>query len=189
MEIVNRLMRDEQIAAYLMWEKSITDITYYHSVRTAMLVEQMLEFVPKHREIAEDILRGALLHDIGKADLMQEILESEKPMTADIKAYVQTHSLLGFLKIVEDYDVVPTSIVLLHHEKLDGSGYPSGIRNIPEYVQLVTVADMYEALTSERCYKREYTHEESMRILRKDVRKGRLNEEYVELINRISENR
>lgn len=96
---------------------------------------------------------------------------------------IRKHCIIGAEMIADMFDKEVQQIVLMHHEKLDGSGYPFGTTEIPSYVQLVTVADIYDALVSNRCYKKAYSHEKAIEILRKEVVQNKINKKYVERIN------
>ena len=72
-------------------------------------------------------------------------------------------------------------IVLQHHERLDGSGYPAGLKGdeIHPYAQIVAIADVYDALTSERCYRKSLSNYSACKILKEDVQSGKLNSAYL----------
>ncbi len=115
---------------------------------------------------------GALLHDVGKLDVPAEVLNKPGKLTDDEWAMMRGHAeagvtLLGDLEF--PWDVRP--IVLSHHERWDGRGYPHGLAGeaIPLSARVLAVADVYDALTSVRSYKRAMPHEDAMRILHQDA--------------------
>lgn len=115
---------------------------------------------------------GALLHDVGKVVISSEILNKPGKLSADEWAVMKLHPGAGadILKELDfPYDVVPS--VRSHHENWDGSGYPDGLRGelIPLWARIVCLADVYDALTSERSYKRGLTHSEAIEVMRRDV--------------------
>ncbi len=117
---------------------------------------------------------GALLHDVGKLVISSEILNKPGKLSADEWAVMKLHAGAGadILKELDfPYDVVPS--VRSHHENWDGSGYPDGLRGerIPLWARIVTLADVYDALTSERSYKRALSHDEAIEVMRRDVRR------------------
>ncbi|HEX4683766.1 MAG TPA: diguanylate cyclase [Gemmatimonadaceae bacterium] len=114
---------------------------------------------------------GAVLHDVGKLVVSSEILNKPGPLTAAEWDVIRTHPGAG-VALLSDVefpgDVVP--IVRSHHEHWDGSGYPdaSAGEDIPLAARIVCIADVYDALTSERSYMPAYTHLEAIEIMRRD---------------------
>jgi putative nucleotidyltransferase with HDIG domain len=115
---------------------------------------------------------GALLHDVGKLMIPAEVLNKPGKLSDEEWALMRSHTVAGIemLSGIEfPWDVRP--IVLSHHERWDGRGYPNGLKGeeIPFVARILCIADVYDALTSVRSYKRAMTHDEAMVILRKDV--------------------
>ena len=114
---------------------------------------------------------GALLHDVGKVVLPAELLNKPGRLTADEWAVMHTHPGAG-VEMLSDvalpWDITP--IVGSHHERWDGTGYPHGLagEDIPRVARIVCIADVYDALTSERCYKAAMSHDEAMAVMRTD---------------------
>ena len=112
--------------------------------------------------------QGSLLHDIGKIGVPPTILDKAGPLTEAELAVMQAHPAIG-ARIVESVhafrELVP--LVLHHHELLDGTGYPAGLRGdeIPELVRILTVADVFDALTSDRPYRAGLTPESALAVL------------------------
>jgi len=117
---------------------------------------------------------GALLHDVGKLMIPAEVLNKPGKLTDEEWAMVRGHPAAG-VELLADiefpWDVRP--IVESHHERWDGKGYPHGLagESIPLTARVLCVADVYDALTSVRSYKRAFTHDEAMEIMREDVGK------------------
>ena len=115
---------------------------------------------------------GALLHDVGKLMVPAEVLNKPGKLTDQEWAMVRGHPSAG-VELLADiefpWDVRP--IVESHHERWDGKGYPHGLAGdaIPLTARVLCLADVYDALTSVRSYKRAFTHDEAMDIMRKDV--------------------
>lgn len=109
------------------------------------------------------------LHDIGKVAIPDQILRKPAPLTADEFAVMKTHTLHGAKALAEMAAEFPDAmflrmardIALCHHERFDGSGYPSGLsgEEIPLAARIVALADAYDAITSRRSYKVAYSHE------------------------------
>jgi len=115
---------------------------------------------------------GALLHDVGKLMVPAEVLNKPGKLTDEEWALVRGHPTAG-VELLADiefpWDVRP--IVESHHERWDGRGYPHGLAGeaIPLAARVLCIADVYDALTSQRSYKRAFTHDEALDIMRKDV--------------------
>lgn len=145
---------------------------------TKILLQALGEQNAKYKMSAkkiENIATAAVLHDIGKIAIPDYILNKPGQLTAEEFAIMKEHTLYG-CDILESIDSLKQNkehyryyynICRWHHEKWDGSGYPDGLAGckIPIYAQIVSLADCYDALTSARCYKRAYSHEESVRML------------------------
>lgn len=149
------------------------DYTYRHSVNVTILSILTAKKLGYTELEIKEIALGALLHDIGKALVKDGLIQKEARLSPDEEAEIKRHPELGY-KLVKDMDSLPESvkqIILLHHEKLDGSGYPRGITglSIPKYVRLVTVCDMYDAMTTNRQYRKKMPIYTALEILMKDA--------------------
>jgi len=117
-----------------------------------------------------DLERGALLHDIGKIGIPDRILKKPAALSAEEWEWIKKHPILGY-KIVKNISALKnsTQIILFHHERYDGSGYPFGLRGeeIPLEARIFAVVDALEAITSDRPYRKarsfEYAREEIRR--------------------------
>jgi len=129
--------------------------TYSHSVNVFVLSASLLRARGMDEKVLKPIGVGAVLHDIGKSRIPREILRKPGRLNPDEFAEVMRHPVLGQALCMNlELEAVTTNVVLYHHEKLDGSGYPAGLdgNQLPEYVRAVTIADIYDALTSKRAY-------------------------------------
>ena len=123
----------------------------------------------------EDVFKSAPLHDIGKIKVSDRILN--KPARLDEEEYrnMKTHTIAGAEIIDQVIEKVPDSdylnearnLALYHHERWDGKGYPMGLsgEDIPLSARIMAVADVFDALSSDRCYKKAFSIEESMDII------------------------
>lgn len=126
-------------------------------------------------EYIEDLHISSILHDIGKVGIPDAILQKPGKLTAEEFEIMKSHSVIGgdSIKTVEKKTGVRSFLTLgrdiayMHHEKWDGSGYPRGIREeeIPLSARLTALADVYDALTSKRCYKEAFSHEKAKDII------------------------
>jgi putative nucleotidyltransferase with HDIG domain len=127
---------------------------------------------PEYRELRNRIRLGALLHDVGKIGIPDEILLKPDKLTDEEYDVIKRHSVMGAEIVTECYgfkDLVPG--VLYHHEHMDGSGYPFGLSGdrIPLMARIVAVADAFDAITSDRPFRSASSHEEGIRILTEEV--------------------
>lgn len=144
---------------------------------TKMLLLQIGKKSHEYKLSDADILlisTASSLHDIGKISIDEKILNKPGRLTKDEFEIVKQHSLIGaeMLKTVPNYnnnDLLEYAyqICRWHHERYDGHGYPDGLvgDQIPISAQVVSIADVYDALTSERCYKKAYSHEQAMKMI------------------------
>lgn len=121
-------------------------------------------------EEQELILEAAPMHDIGKVGIPDEILLKPGKLTGEEFDIIKTHARLGYEVLKGSSSrvlVVGAEIALSHHEKFDGSGYPGGLKgeDIPLYGRIVAVADVFDALTSERPYKKAFDVETAKKII------------------------
>ena len=145
---------------------------------TELLLRRLLEIssqYPLTTEQQDMIPLASALHDIGKIGIDEKILNKPGRLTPEEFEVIKTHPMLG-AKILHDLDnfgeepLLQTAyeIARWHHERWDGRGYPDGLKgdDIPISAQLVALADVYDALTSERCYKKAFSHEKAVQMIR-----------------------
>ncbi|NLK27822.1 MAG: HD domain-containing protein [Clostridiales bacterium] len=123
----------------------------------------------------KDILRSIPLHDIGKIGINDDILRKSSMLNNKEYESMKKHTILGkqaFEKIIAQTGEtrwlnLAKDMAYYHHERWDGTGYPEGLKGeeIPLYVRVLTIADVYDALTSWRSYKEPYSHDEAMKII------------------------
>jgi len=115
----------------------------------------------------EDLATGAILHDIGKIGIEDNILRKPGPLSSDERAKIETHPVRGeqiIAPVKELHPIIP--IVRNHHERPDGHGYPSKLKDIPLAARIVAVVDAYDAMVSERPYRPAMEAEDARHILR-----------------------
>ena len=146
---------------------------------TEMLLRQLVQKENNRYALSKEQIRmittASALHDIGKISIPDEILNKPGRLTAEEFAVIKGHSMAGANMLSElpldqkEEPLVKTAyeICRWHHERYDGGGYPDGLKGeeIPVSAQVVALADVYDALTSERCYKDAYSHEKSIEMI------------------------
>lgn len=145
-----------------------------------VILARQLAGLPKYRDIIdqtfqENLYAASPLHDIGKVGIPDEILRKPGRLTPDEWVIMRTHSLIGGETLREVDRQYPGNafirtgieIAECHHERWDGTGYPHGLRGerIPLVARILALADVYDALTSRRCYKEAFPHEQSRDII------------------------
>jgi len=156
--------------------------TQGHSERVTAYAISLAERVGLSAEDRETLRRGSLLHDIGKISTPDHILDKPAKLTATEYEIVKQHPIEG-VRMVEPLrsikDVIP--FIRWHHERMDGGGYPDGLfaASIPIAVRVLAVADVYDALASERSYRPALPFAECCQILRGDSERGGLDPEIV----------
>ncbi len=137
------------------------DYTYKHCLRVAMLSTSIAHELSLTQGDIKEVIIAALLHDIGKSNIDHEIIVKPGKLTDDEFQKIKKHPLIGYeiLKKTGGYSANVMSGVLFHQEKYDGSGYPTGIagKKIPLIARILTVADVFDALTSNRPYRRPWS--------------------------------
>ena len=144
---------------------------------TKLLLDHLLESNAEYPITTEQqgiIPLASSLHDIGKIAIDEKILNKPGKLTPEEFEVIKAHTTLGaeILLQQENFDKEPLlqtayEICRWHHERWDGRGYPDGLKGdeIPISAQLVALADVYDALTSKRCYKKAFTHEKSIQMI------------------------
>lgn len=155
--IVDEIFAHRHLMVNMVDMKVFDDYTYYHSVNVAVLSIVLGVALKLDRSELCNLGFAALLHDIGKVFVSKEILNKPGKLTPAEFEEIKSHSLLGCNHIKKGYGVSNASYmgILDHHERYDGGGYPNGLKgeNISWYGRIISVADVYDALTSDRPYR------------------------------------
>ena len=142
-----------------------------HSARVALYSVEIAQTLGMTPELVEVVRRGAMLHDLGKLSIMDTILRKPERLTPEEFTIIKSHPMVG-AKILEPLRFLAreTCAVRHHHERFDGAGYPDGLRgeDIPYVARVVTVADVFDAITSNRPYRTAMALDEA----REEISKG-----------------
>lgn len=136
--------------------------TYSHVCRVAILSNEIGKCLELPKNDMNLLLYSSLLHDIGKIFLPTELLEKKEKLSNNEFDLIKKHVELGYLILPSDMDEIK-NIILNHHERLDGSGYPfhKTDNEIPKLSKIIAIADSYDAMTSNRYYNNIKTHDEA----------------------------
>jgi putative nucleotidyltransferase with HDIG domain len=159
-----------------------------HSVRVGQLsVEIGRELELPGRDL-QHLEIGGYLHDIGKIGVRDSVLLKPGKLTPEERKMIEEHPRIG-LEIVQHVDLAQAvkDLVIGHHERLDGTGYPYGLEDeaISIFARIGAVADVFDALTTDRPYRKGFTIEESMAILKREIADNHLDERAVDGLVRV----
>lgn len=159
-ETANEMMSGEtntyQLMDILSNIRYFDDSTYAHSLNVAMLANILGRWLDMSEKDLKILTVAGMLHDIGKVMIPPEIIKKPGRLTKEEFDIIKTHPLQGYKMLKEkNVDENICQAALLHHEKCDGSGYPFGLKGdkLNELAKLITIVDIYEAMTANRCYR------------------------------------
>ncbi|WAM34569.1 HD-GYP domain-containing protein [Caldicellulosiruptor morganii] len=157
-DIVTEIIKEEDVFLKIVGFRDVDNYTFFHSVDVSIFSAIIGKLLGFDRKKIEDLALAALLHDFGKMKVPPEILNKPAKLTDEEFEEMKKHTIYGY-QIVKNMDGVTEQIAevaLLHHERLDGSGYPLKLKGdrIPLFARIVAIADVYDALTADRVYKK-----------------------------------
>jgi putative nucleotidyltransferase with HDIG domain len=168
-KMIGDILNNKTVLLNLMDIRTNDTYTFSHSVNVTVLALVIGRILNYSKEKLIKLGIGALLHDIGKAILPDEILNKPGKLTDEEFGIMKEHTKIGFEGIKNSYELSPLSktIILSHHEKWDGTGYPRGIKGdeIHEFARIVAICDVFDALTSDRCYRPKWPVYEAIEFL------------------------
>jgi HD-GYP domain-containing protein (c-di-GMP phosphodiesterase class II) len=156
-----------------------------HSVSVSVLMTIFARFLKIDKQIVQLLSVGAFLHDVGKINVPDSILNKPGKLT-DTEFTIMKSHVNHSIKIIEatpGISELSLEVAALHHEKLDGTGYPFKIpkEKITTYGRMIAICDIFDALTANRCYKDGYSHLKAFSILRSLAKKNHLDQRLVDL--------
>lgn len=159
--LYDEIMKNGSIISYMWKMNNADEYTYNHSVNVALYSLFISRWLGYSEEEIKNVIRAGLLHDVGKLKIPRSILNKKGKLTAEEYELIKTHTSIGYELSagITNLDEEIRKAILCHHEREDGSGYPKGLkgRELNDYSKIVAVADVYDALTSERAYKKKAT--------------------------------
>jgi putative nucleotidyltransferase with HDIG domain len=154
---VEELLEDNDILGSLRLVSFKESYHFTHAVNVCMLGAMLGKWLRLDRNTIQMIAMAGLLHDVGKTQIPQELLDKREPLTLQEKESLKAHAKLGY-EMLKNNERIPKEVlaaILFHHERSDGSGYPSGIHEdqTPYLARIIGVVDVFDAITSDRIYK------------------------------------
>lgn len=167
--IVSDLSRRKNVMVNLTSLHTTEGYLFHHAVNVAILAGILGMSKGYNRQQMEELGVGALLFDIGMTQIPAELWNKQGTLTDEERKLMQKHTEKGFDLLRHRFDIslLSAHCALQHHERIDGNGYPRGIKGgeIQEYAQIVAIADVYDALTSVRPYRKRYKPSEALEFL------------------------
>lgn len=167
--IVEQVLDNGDAMCNMLDIKRYDDYTYFHSVNVGILATIVGCAMKFSEEQLRDLTLAAMLHDIGKRFIPVEILNKKDPLTDEERDVLKTHPRQGadFLREKFNFSVFVNQGVLQHHEWYDGHGYPLGRtrEEIPIFARIISLVDVYDALTTNRMYRPAIAHSEAVEYL------------------------
>ncbi len=149
-----------------------------HSVAVSVYITLFARYLGLKRDIIEQLSIGAFLHDIGKIKIPDEILNKPGKLTDDEFTVMKTHAnhSIDIIKKTPGVSALSLEVAALHHEKLNGCGYPFQVKadEISQHGRMITICDIFDALTATRVYKKGFAHGKAFAILRELAKQGQL---------------
>ncbi|MBU2924164.1 HD-GYP domain-containing protein [Colwellia sp. 4_MG-2023] len=155
-----------------------------HSVAVSVYMTIFAHHLKMNKKVVHHLSIGAFLHDIGKIKIPDEILNKPGKLTDEEFTIMKTHAnhSIDIIKKTPGISKLSLDVAALHHEKLNGEGYPFQVegKNIHKYGRMIAICDIFDALTANRCYKDGFSHIKSFNILRELAKNNHLDGELVE---------
>lgn len=168
-QILREMKSKQSILLNLSNIYSTDNFLYHHSVNVAIMAVAIGMELGLNEKQLLDLGVGTLLHDVGKLKIPQEIVNKPGRLTDSEYAIMKQHAELGYeiLRKQDDISAVSAHVALQHHERFDGTGYPRGLagEEIHLFGRISAVADVYEALTANRVYRKGHLPHEALELL------------------------
>jgi len=159
--IIDEILANPDVQISLNDISASDEYTFSHSVSTTVYSLLIAKDLGYNRQMLEKLAAGTLLHDFGKVLIDKKILNKKGVLSPEELEHVKQHTTLGYelLKKCPNLTELSRIIALQHHERMDGSGYPGGhmAGELHEFARIVAIADVYDALISDRCYRRKWS--------------------------------
>lgn len=168
-KMVESIFRNKDALSSLGRIKTVDEYTFMHSVSVGVLMISFGKFLGLDIKLIKELGTGGLLHDVGKVNVPAEILTSKGKLSDEQFMKAKEHVRYGRNILEQTPSMHENSILVAahHHERVDGSGYPENLEGpqIHKCAQMAAIADVYDAMTSQRCYQRQYHPTETLKKL------------------------
>ena len=168
-ELMKAVSQNDAIAVDISALKVSDEYTFKHSVDVASIAMIMAKQCNMSDKSVYQIGLAGLLHDLGKSEIPNEILNKPGRLTDEEFAVIKKHPIYGYNLIKDKTELSPEILlgVLQHHEKINGKGYPMGVTDnkLTPFARLLSIADIYDALVTERPYKKGFTPRDSVEMI------------------------
>ncbi|GHU51856.1 HD family phosphohydrolase [Clostridia bacterium] len=156
------------IVMYVEYIGNVDDFSYNHSLSVTWISIKIGHLYGLKTEQLYDLMQAALLHDIGKVNIPKNVIDKQGNLGSRDLEVIRRHPLIGCRMIKELVKQDISDAVLYHHEKLNGTGYPFGLLepDIPIYAQIIAIADIFEAMTANRPYRKGLPLFSAIKLLR-----------------------
>lgn len=144
--------------------------TFFHSINVAMICFDISKWAGKDKAFCEEAALCGLMHDVGKLTVPQEVLKKPERLSGKETDEMRKHATQGYYSLLFFHNENVRLAALQHHERYDGSGYPCGLKGteINEFARIVAIADVYDALTADRVYRKALSPERALSIMERE---------------------
>ena len=167
--VIDSVMRNRSALVGLGRLRKVDEYVFYHSMSVCALMINFGKYLGFDTQLLKEVAIGAMLHDIGTTKVPSEILTKKRALSEEEYETIKKHVGYGreILEQTEGISNVSILTAYQHHERMDGSGYPIGLKGeeITNYGQAIAIVDVYDALTSKRCYKQKIPPTQALKIL------------------------
>lgn len=168
------MVKSRRVIHYLYTLQEVDEYTFNHSVNVGILSGVIGRWLGYSEQAVHELILAGLLHDIGKTQVPIFILMKPAKLSQEEMEIMKLHTCLGYELMHHSAYAVPPQVnygVLQHHERMDGSGYPQRLKSaeIHEFARIIAIADIYDAMTSNRVYSRKRTPFDVVKTLKDDM--------------------
>lgn len=158
-DILDTTATRSHLFSYMCRLSNTDDVTYHHSMNVSLLASILAKWLHLSDIEIKELAIAGLVHDVGKIKVDQGILNKKGKLSDEEFTHIKQHTTLGYQIIAEsDLSNGIKQAVLMHHEKMNGAGYPLGLSydRIHEYAKIIAIVDIYDAMTAERPYHKRF---------------------------------
>ena len=172
-EITQRFSDNYKVIGCINLFKMADSYTYTHSINVALLSTLIGKWMNYGETMQDSLMLAGLLYDIGKMKIDKKILNKPDKLTNEEFEEIKKHSIYSY-ELIKENKEIPLNVkagILMHHERMDGSGYPYGVydENINEIAKVLAIADAYDAMISDRPYQKKRSPFEVMQLMQEGI--------------------